>query len=71
MVRLGHADVRIGTLADLTRHHEGEDAREIGLIGKRQEVEHETDVLLERLRHADRFRRHVGTTPAAFQRADR
>ena len=47
-------DLRIGPLADLARHHEREDAREIGLEGQRQQIEHQPDVLLERLGHADR-----------------
>ena len=35
------ADLRIGPLAELARHHEREHAREVGLVGERQQVEHQ------------------------------
>ena len=57
VVRLGDAERREGPLARLARHHEREDARQVGLVGHRQQVEHQRRVLLERLGHADR-RRH-------------
>ena len=54
VMRLGDADLRVRPLADLARHHEREHARDVGLVRERQQVEHQLDVLVERLRHADR-----------------
>ena len=41
VVRLGDADLRIRALADFARHHEREHARQVGLVGQRQQVEHQ------------------------------
>ena len=54
VVRLAHADLRIRPLAGLARHHEREDAREVGLVGHGQQVEHQPRMFLERLGDAER-----------------
>ena len=60
VVLLGDADLRIRPLTELARQHEREHARDVGLIGHRQQVVHQPDVLLERVGHADRrVERHV------------
>src|SRR5882672_2600913 len=55
-MRLLHAEAGIRALARLAAGHEGEDAREIGLIRHGEQVEHQADVLLERFGNADRRR---------------
>ena len=42
-------------LTALARHHEGEDARQVGLERHRQQVEHQRRVLVERLGNAERL----------------
>src|ERR1700674_1806717 len=49
MMLLWHARLRVRTLTELARHHEREDAREIGLQRDRDQVEHQRDMLVERL----------------------
>ena len=53
VVLLGDADLRISALAEFARHHEGEDAGDVGLPGGGDEVEHEADVFVEEIGHAD------------------
>ena len=67
-MRLGDTDVRIGPHAELAAHHEREDPRLVGLERERQQVEHQRDVVLERLRHADRRARHVELAVARCSR---
>ena len=64
MVRRGvmpfvHADLRIGLVAFLARHHEGRDARDVRLIRQGEQVVHQLDVLFELERDADRRRRQL------------
>jgi hypothetical protein len=42
----------IGALAQLARQHEREHARDVGLIGHREQVVHQVHVILERVGHA-------------------
>ena len=58
MMRIGDADLRIGTAGVLARHHEGADARDVGLERQRLKVEQQLDILLERRGHANRLIRH-------------
>ena len=57
-MRVGDADLRIGAPADLARQHEGADARQVGLVGQRQQVHHQLGVLGVIGRHADRLLDH-------------
>ena len=50
VVRLGHADLRIGARADFARHLERDDARHVGLQREHLQVEHQLDVLFPRRR---------------------
>src|SRR5262245_49646941 len=63
-MRPSHPDIRIRSLAQLTSHHEGEDARQIRLVRQSQQVEEYPDVVFELVRHAHRgigdFQRRVG-----------
>src|SRR5262245_53414117 len=59
MMRFGETERGIGPLTYLARHHESEDSSQVCLIGDGQQIEHQTDVLLIRLRYTDRLRRHV------------
>ena len=52
VVRVGHADLRVGAGADLASVHEADDARQIALIGEPLQVEHQLGVLFEGRRHA-------------------
>ena len=54
VMRVGHAEVGVGPHAEFARHHEGEDARDVGLAGHGEKVEQQSDVLHERRRYADR-----------------
>ena len=54
MVRVGHADLRIGARAHLAAEHERAHARQVGLEGQHLQVEHQLGVLLERGRDAGR-----------------
>ena len=45
VMAFGDTNLRVGSVADLTRHHEREHARDVGAIGEREEVEHQADVL--------------------------
>ena len=54
VVRFGDADVRIDPLAGVAAHHEREDARDVGLVGQRQQIEQQHHVLFERFGNADR-----------------
>ena len=40
VVRVGNANLAVGTLGLLAAHHEGDDASHIGLVGQRLQVEH-------------------------------
>ena len=42
MERVGDADVVVGLAADFSRHHEGENARHVGLVRQRHQVEHQS-----------------------------
>ena len=55
MVAVGHAHLRIGPVAHFARHHEGEDSRDVGLVGQRQQVVHELHVFFVRERNAGRL----------------
>jgi hypothetical protein len=44
MMRIGHADLRVGHAAVLATHHEGDDARQIALIGQHLQVDHQPHV---------------------------
>ena len=59
VVRQRRVDVRVGPLAQLARHHEREHAREVDLVGQRQQVVEHADVFLVRFRHADRRVGHL------------
>ncbi len=59
VVRLGHADLREGALAQVARQHEGGDSRDVRLKRQRLQIEHQLGVLVERLGHADGSLRHV------------
>ena len=56
---LVHADLRVGLVALLARHHEGRHARDVRLIGEREQVVHQLDVLFELEWDADRRRRQL------------
>ena len=56
--RLVDPEIREHQLARLAVHHEREDAREVGLIRHRHQLEHDADVLFERRRYPDRCVRH-------------
>jgi hypothetical protein len=50
----GDSDLRICSLAELSRHHEGEHSRGIGLPGCGEEFEHQVHVFIERIGDAER-----------------
>ena len=54
MMRLGHADVRVGPRAGLARQLERDDARDVGLERQHLQVEHQPDVVFPDRRHAGR-----------------
>ena len=54
MMRLGHADVRIGPRARLARHLERDDARHVGLQRQHLQIEHQPDVVFPHRRDAGR-----------------
>ena len=62
VMAVGNAHLRIGPVADLARHHEGEHAADVGLIRERQKIVHDPDVLFVGERNARRLLRqlHVG-----------
>ena len=45
--------------ADFRRHHEGKNARHVGLVSQRDQVEHQSDALLERIYIVRRSVRNV------------
>ena len=47
MMRVGHADLRIGAAAELAAHHERDDARQVALVREHLQVEHQLRVLVE------------------------
>ena len=49
---IGHSDLPVGVVGALAAHHEGRDARGIGLESKQQHVEHDADVILKIARNA-------------------
>ena len=55
MVAARHADLGERPAADLPAEHERADARQVGLVGQDQQVEHQPAVLLERVRDAGRL----------------
>ena len=55
MVRLGHADLRIGPRALLLADHERDDARQIGLERQHLQVHHQRQVIFEHRRRAQRL----------------
>ena len=55
MVRLGHANLRIGTGALFLADHERDDARQVGLKRQHLQVEHQRQVIFEDRRHALRL----------------
>ena len=54
MVGFHEVDFRIDSLARLARHHETRHAGEVGLVGQRHEVEHETRMIRVEVRNAHR-----------------
>jgi hypothetical protein len=58
MIRIGHAELRIGLLAVVAGHHERGDARHVGLEGQREHVEHQGDPIFEPVGNANRRARH-------------
>ena len=78
MVRLGHADLREGALAEVARQHERRDARDFGLVGQHLQIEHQLGVFVEGFGDADGgvghfdLRRYLlfGALDAAFDFAD-
>ena len=48
---IGHADLRIGAVADLAADHEGADARDVGLHRQYLQIDHQPDMLVERGRN--------------------
>ena len=81
VVRLVDADLRIRPAADLTTHHERDDARQVALVRQHLQVEHQLRVLVVACRHAGRLRDHrhrdvlralrFGQLDPAFDVADR
>ncbi len=59
MKRIRHADEVVGAVGAFGDHHVGDHAREIGLICKRDQVEHQPDLLVEVLELTERRVRHV------------
>ena len=55
MVRLGHANLRIGPGALLLADHERDHARQVRLEREQLQVEHQLQVILEDRRHARRL----------------
>src|SRR5262249_31076781 len=51
VVRIRYADLGIRPARDLTPDHERDDAREIGFVRQRLQVEHELGVLADRVRN--------------------
>ena len=54
VVRIRHADLRVGLRGQLRGHQERDDAGQVGLVGKHLQVEHHLHVLVERSRDARR-----------------
>src|ERR1700730_261761 len=48
-----HAAFRVNALADVATHLEGGDAGGVGGEGQRLKIEHQLDVIFERVRHTD------------------
>jgi hypothetical protein len=59
MERFRDPELRERPVADLARHHERRDARDVGLEGDRHQVEHQLRVLLVVVGNAGRRRRHI------------
>ncbi len=49
-----HADVVVGAVRPFGDHDVGRDTREVGLIGQRDQIEEQIDLLVERVQLADR-----------------
>ena len=54
-MRVRHADLRIGHAAELVAEHQGDDARQIALVGQHLQIEHQLDVVVTRRRDAGRM----------------
>ena len=54
VVRLGDAQVGIRDHAGVLRQHEAQDARDVGLVGQRRQLEHQACMLFPRLGNAER-----------------
>ena len=54
MEGVGHADVVVGPVRALGHHDVGGHARQVGLIGERDQVEQQVDLLVEVVQLADR-----------------
>ena len=65
MMRIGRTHLRIRALAQLARHHEGENTRSVGLPGYCQQVEQQRHVFVERIGYADGRIRCVHLSGAA------
>ena len=55
VMRLGHADLRVGPRALLLADHEGDDARQVRLQRQQLQIHHQREVILERRRDALRL----------------
>ena len=62
MVPVRHADFGIGPAGLLLRHHERADARHVGLVRQRQEIEHQPAVILDTVRERRRDRSTTGSS---------
>src|SRR5438876_756052 len=66
-----HANLWIGPLAELPRHHEREHSRQVRLIRHGEQIEHQPDMFLEVIRNADwRVRRRQLSTRVLFRPLD-
>ena len=70
VVRLVHAHLRIRTVVQIARHHEGEDAGDVRLKRQRHQVEHQADMGLVHLGGTDRRLGHLEVRPRLLLRPD-
>ena len=54
VVRARNIELGVGALTRFARHHERENAREVGLVGDSQQVEHQIRMVDEVVRHTER-----------------
>src|SRR5262245_19147381 len=70
METFGDTALRVDPARRVAAHLEGEDARDVGLEGDRLQVEHQLDMLVERVGHASRSAWQLARVTAHVARFD-